>query len=54
MWLLYEQPDTKFEGVSMRFMDITKRVYDLPKLGVKVRVCLCACVRVIGVRVFVW
>ena len=35
MWLMYEQPDTKFEGLSQRFMDIRKRVYDVPTLGVK-------------------
>lgn len=35
MWLMYEQPDTKFEGLAMRFMDIRKRVYDLPELGKK-------------------
>jgi len=41
MWLLYEQPDTRFESVAMRFMDITKRVYDLPKLGKKAEmVCI--------------
>lgn len=41
MWLLYEQPDTKFEGVAMRFMDIRKRVYELPKLGAKAEmVCI--------------
>ncbi len=35
MWLLYESPDTQFEGLSQRFMDIRKRVYDLPELGKK-------------------
>ena len=35
MWLMYENPDTKFEGLSMRFMDIRKRVYDIPELGKK-------------------
>ena len=35
MWLCYEQPDTKFEGLSQRFMDIRKRVYDVPTLGEK-------------------
>ena len=33
MWLMYEAPDTQFEGLAMRFMDIRKRVYDLPSLG---------------------
>ena len=35
MWLLYEHPEIEFEGLAMRFMDIRKRVYDLPPLGDK-------------------
>lgn len=35
MWLMYEHPDIEFEGLAMRFMDIRKRVYDLPPLGEK-------------------
>ncbi|MEB3180421.1 MAG: bifunctional acetaldehyde-CoA/alcohol dehydrogenase [Nostocaceae cyanobacterium] len=35
MWLMYEQPETEFEGLAMRFMDIRKRVYELPSLGQK-------------------
>ncbi len=35
MWLMYEQPDVEFEGLATRFMDIRKRVYDLPPLGQK-------------------
>ncbi len=35
MWLMYEHPDIEFEGLAMRFMDIRKRVYDLPPLGDK-------------------
>lgn len=35
MWLNYESPETSFEGLAMRFMDIRKRVYDLPELGKK-------------------
>jgi acetaldehyde dehydrogenase/alcohol dehydrogenase len=35
MWLMYEHPETEFEGLAMRFMDIRKRVYDLPPLGKK-------------------
>jgi len=35
MWLMYEHPDIEFEGLAMRFMDIRKRVYDLPPLGQK-------------------
>jgi acetaldehyde dehydrogenase/alcohol dehydrogenase len=33
MWLMYEQPEIEFEGLAMRFMDIRKRVYELPELG---------------------
>ncbi|PSN12064.1 bifunctional acetaldehyde-CoA/alcohol dehydrogenase [filamentous cyanobacterium CCT1] len=35
MWLMYEQPQIEFEGLAMRFMDIRKRVYELPTLGQK-------------------
>ncbi|RMG08091.1 MAG: iron-containing alcohol dehydrogenase, partial [Cyanobacteria bacterium J055] len=35
MWLMYEHPDVEFEGLAMRFMDIRKRVYELPPLGDK-------------------
>ncbi|MFP4219966.1 MAG: bifunctional acetaldehyde-CoA/alcohol dehydrogenase [Phormidium sp.] len=35
MWLMYEHPEIEFEGLAMRFMDIRKRVYDLPELGEK-------------------
>ena len=35
MWLLYEQPDTNFADISMRFMDIRKRVCQIPDLGQK-------------------
>ncbi len=35
MWLMYEHPDVEFEGIATRFMDIRKRVYDLPELGKK-------------------
>lgn len=35
MWLLYEHPEIEFEGLAMRFMDIRKRVYELPALGDK-------------------
>jgi len=41
MWLMYEVPDTKFEGLAMRFMDIRKRVYDVPALGKKAQmICI--------------
>ena len=35
MWLMYEQPDVNFEDISMRFMDIRKRVCQIPDLGKK-------------------
>src|SRR5574344_351903 len=35
MWLLYEQPDTNFADISMRFMDIRKRICRIPDLGKK-------------------
>ncbi|XMR57476.1 iron-containing alcohol dehydrogenase [Escherichia coli] len=27
MWVMYEHPDTAFEDLAMRFMDIRKRIY---------------------------
>ncbi len=35
IWLMYEHPEVEFEGIAMRFMDIRKRVYDLPTIGNK-------------------
>ncbi len=35
LWLMYEQPDVKFEDVAMRFLDIRKRICNLPALGQK-------------------
>jgi len=35
MWVLYEHPTVDFEGLTMRFMDIRKRIYKFPKLGSK-------------------
>ena len=35
MWLLYEQPDTNFEDIAMRFLDIRKRICKIPELGKK-------------------
>ena len=35
MWLKYEQPEVNFEDISMRFMDIRKRVCQIPDLGKK-------------------
>lgn len=35
MRLMYEQPDVNFEDISMRFMDIRKRICQIPDLGEK-------------------
>lgn len=35
MWLFYEHPDADAEGLKLKFMDIRKRTYKFPKLGVK-------------------
>lgn len=35
IWLMYEQPDTNFEDIAMRFMDIMKRICQIPDLGAK-------------------
>ncbi|MDR2748128.1 MAG: bifunctional acetaldehyde-CoA/alcohol dehydrogenase [Treponema sp.] len=35
MWVLYEHPEADFASMSMRFMDIRKRVYSFPKMGEK-------------------
>ena len=41
MHLMYEIPDIKFESLAMRFMDIRKRVYEIPELGKKAHlVCI--------------
>lgn len=41
VWLMYEQPDTDFSDISMRFMDIRKRICSIPELGAKAKlVCI--------------
>ena len=35
MWLMYEHPECHFEDLAMDFMDIRKRIYVFPKMGVK-------------------
>ena len=35
MWVLYEHPETAFEDLAMRFMDIRKRVQGFPRMGKK-------------------
>lgn len=37
MWLFYEHPETDFENLRLKFMDIRKRVYKFPKLGHKAK-----------------
>ncbi len=37
MWLFYEHPDTDFDALRLRFLDIRKRVFKFPKLGNKAR-----------------
>ena len=37
LWLRYEQPETDFSDISMRFMDIRKRICQLPELGKKAK-----------------
>ncbi len=41
IWLMYEQPDVDFTDISMRFMDIRKKICQLPELGKKAQlVCI--------------
>ncbi|PJC88199.1 bifunctional acetaldehyde-CoA/alcohol dehydrogenase [Vibrio sp. HA2012] len=41
MWVMYEHPETAFEELAMRFMDIRKRIYKFPKMGAKAElVCI--------------
>jgi len=35
MWLFYEYPDADPAGMKQKFMDIRKRVYKFPRLGIK-------------------
>lgn len=35
MWLFYEHEDATFDGMKLKFMDIRKRAYKFPKLGMK-------------------
>ena len=37
MWLFYEHPEADPEGLKLRFMDIRKRTYKFPKLGMKTK-----------------
>ncbi len=33
MWLFYEHPETSFDGLRLKFMDIRKRAFQFPRLG---------------------
>ncbi|MDR0294247.1 MAG: bifunctional acetaldehyde-CoA/alcohol dehydrogenase [Oscillospiraceae bacterium] len=35
MWLFYEYPDTDFDGLRLKFLDIRKRAFHFPNLGKK-------------------
>ncbi|CAM3813298.1 bifunctional acetaldehyde-CoA/alcohol dehydrogenase [Parendozoicomonas haliclonae] len=37
MWVMYEYPDVKFEELALRFMDIRKRIYPFPHMGIKAK-----------------
>ncbi|WP_342551821.1 bifunctional acetaldehyde-CoA/alcohol dehydrogenase [Paenibacillus sp. FSL R7-0652] len=37
MWLFYEYPDTDFNNLKQKFMDIRKRIYKYPRLGSKAK-----------------
>jgi acetaldehyde dehydrogenase/alcohol dehydrogenase len=37
MWLYYEYPETDFNSLRLKFMDIRKRIFKYPKLGKKAR-----------------
>ena len=37
MWLFYENPNADPEGLKLKFMDIRKRTYKFPKLGIKAK-----------------
>ena len=41
MWLFYEHPEATFDGLKLKFMDIRKRAYKVPRLGAKAQmVCI--------------
>ncbi len=35
LWVMYEHPEVQFEELALRFMDIRKRIYRFPKMGIK-------------------
>jgi acetaldehyde dehydrogenase / alcohol dehydrogenase len=36
-WVMYEHPEVDFEDLALRFMDIRKRIYRFPKMGIKAK-----------------
>jgi acetaldehyde dehydrogenase/alcohol dehydrogenase len=41
MWVSYEHPEVDFKELSLRFMDIRKRIFHFPKMGKKAKlVCI--------------
>ncbi|MEY4479759.1 MAG: hypothetical protein RLZZ267_437 [Bacillota bacterium] len=37
MWLFYEYPETDFQSLKQKFLDIRKRIYKYPRLGKKAK-----------------
>lgn len=37
MWLFYEHPETSFDGLRLKFLDIRKRAFQFPNLGNKTK-----------------
>jgi acetaldehyde dehydrogenase/alcohol dehydrogenase len=35
IWVMYEHPEAHFHDLALRFMDIRKRIYQFPKMGLK-------------------
>jgi acetaldehyde dehydrogenase/alcohol dehydrogenase len=35
IWVQYEHPEVHFQDLALRFMDIRKRIYTFPKMGIK-------------------
>ena len=35
LWIMYEHPELKFEDLARRFMDIRKRIFEFPSMGIK-------------------
>jgi acetaldehyde dehydrogenase/alcohol dehydrogenase len=36
-WVMYEHPEVDFEDLALRFMDIRKRIYKFPQMGIKAK-----------------